>query len=164
MKYLLPILIAVFECCAFAASEHHGQITMGGVPIPGVTVTAARGEKKLVAVTDPQGAYSFPDLQDGAWTIEVEMLGFAPAMKEIIIMPDAPTLEWELKMLAFEEIHAEIIRTPTQRTQVNASKGAAASAAQANEQSASGAFANLSQDDLNHRAADELLINLSLNK
>ena len=162
MKYFLPIVfVVVFECSVFAASEHHGQITIGGVPVPGVTVTANRADKKIVAVTDPQGAYSFSDLQDGAWTIEVEMLGFAPAMREIIIMPDAPTLQWELKMLAFDEIHAEVIRTPSQRTQVNASKGAAA--APANEQQASGAFANLSQDDLNQRAADGFLINGSVN-
>src|SRR5207237_4034102 len=126
-------------------------------------VIAVRGEKKIVAVTDLQGIYSFADLQDGTWTIEVEMLGFMPAMKEVVIMPDAPALQWELKMLSFDQIHAEVIRTPTQRTQVNASKGAAAAAAQANEQPTSGAFANLSQDDLNQRAADGLLINGSVN-
>jgi carboxypeptidase family protein len=162
MKCLLPILFVFLQCSAFAESEHHGQIAIAGVPVPGVTVTAMRGDKKIVAVTDPQGAYFFPDLEDGSWTIEVEMLGFTPAMREIIIMPDAPTLEWELKMLAFDEIHAEVIRTPTQRTQVNASKGAAA-AAPTNEPPASGAFANLSQDDLNQRAADGLLINGSVN-
>ena len=163
MKYLLPILLVLFQCCAFAASEHHGQVTIVGVPVPGVTVTAARGDKKIVAVTDPQGAYSFPDLQDGAWTIQVEMLGFAPAMQEIVIMPDAPVLQWELKMLAFDEIHAEVIRTPSQRTQVNASSGAAAEAVQANNPQPSGAFANLSAEDLNQRAADGLLINGSVN-
>src|SRR5262245_15849066 len=122
-KYLLPIILAILQCAAFAVSEHRGQITMGGIPIPGVTVTASRGDKKVVAVTDPQGAYFFPDLQDGAWTIQVEMLGFAPAMQEIVIMPDAPVLQWELKMMAFDEIHAEVIRTPSQRTQVNESSG-----------------------------------------
>src|SRR5262245_61831610 len=154
MKYLLPFLLVLFECCAFAASEHHGQVTIVGVPVPGVTVTAARGDKKIVAVTDAQGTYLFPDLQDGAWTIQVEMLGFAPAMQEIVIMPDAPALQWELKMLAFDEIHAEVIRTPSQRTQVNASSGAAAAAEQPNNPQPSGAFANLSAEDLNQRAAD----------
>src|SRR6185436_7087233 len=134
-----------------------------GVPVPGVTVTAVRGDKKLVAITNPQGAYSFPDLQDGSWTIEVEMLGFTPAMQEVVIMPDAPMHQWELKMLAFDEIHAEVIRTPAQRTQVNASKAAAAEAVQANNPQPSGAFANLSAEDLNQRAADGLLINGSVN-
>src|SRR6266545_2159401 len=101
MQWLFTILLL--------ASEHHGQVTIGGVPIPGVTVTATRSDKKIVAVTDPQGAYSFPDLEDGAWTIDVEMLGFVPAMREVVIMPDAPALEWQLKMLPFDEIHAEVI-------------------------------------------------------
>jgi hypothetical protein len=159
----LVVLVLLFQCCAFAASEHHGQITIGGVPVPGVTITAARGEKKVNAVTDQQGTYSFPDLQDGAWTLTVEMLGFAPAMQEIIIMPDAPALQWELKMLAFDEIRAEVIRTPSQRTQVNASSNAAAATAPPESPQPSGAFANLSAEDLNQRAADGLLINGSVN-
>ena len=60
------------------ASEYHGQVTFNDLPIPGVTVTATQGSKKVSTVTDIQGAYSFPDLADGNWSIQLEMLGFAP--------------------------------------------------------------------------------------
>ncbi len=67
-----------FVTAVLAASEHHGQVKFGGLPIPGVTVTATQGDKKLVTVSDSQGMYSFPDLPEGAWTFEIEMLCFVP--------------------------------------------------------------------------------------
>ena len=57
-------------------AEYHGQVTFGGLAVPGATVTATQGDKQLATTTDPQGLYSFPDLADGKWTIEVRMTGF----------------------------------------------------------------------------------------
>jgi hypothetical protein len=95
-----------------AAAEHHGQVNFNGLPVPGATVTATGSDKKFVAVTDQQGAYSFPDLADGVWTIQVEMLCFATIQQEVAVAPDAPSPVWELKVLPLEEIHA----TATQPT------------------------------------------------
>jgi len=95
--------LAVF---ALAASEYHGQIKLGGQPVPGVTVTAARGETKIVAITDQQGVYSFPDLADGVWTVQVEMLCFVPAEREVNIAPGAPADEWNLKLLPRNQLEA----------------------------------------------------------
>ena len=86
-------------------TEHHGMVMFGGVPVPGVTVTATQGDKKFVAITDQQGAYSFPDLADGPFTVQVEMLGFTTAKQAVT----TPTAEFELKMLPMEEIHAEVV-------------------------------------------------------
>ena len=74
-------------------TEHHGQVMFGGVPVPGATVTATQGQKKFVAVTDQQGAYSFPELAEGAFTVEVQMLGFSTVKQEVT----TPTAEFELK-------------------------------------------------------------------
>jgi hypothetical protein len=60
----------------------------------------------LVAITDPQGAYSFPNLADGVWNIQVEMLGFATQKQEVAVAPGAPNPTWELKLLSFDEIKA----------------------------------------------------------
>jgi hypothetical protein len=178
-----------------AATERHGQVNFGGVPVPGATVIATQGDKKFVAITDLMGAYSFPDLPDGMWTVEVDMLGFA-ALKG-----DINTTSWELKMLSMEDMKADVAhndapppaptapaatavttapannraagngRTPANQnrqqnsftqTQVNANANAPAPA---NDTPAptSGAFANVSQADLNQRAADGLLINGTVN-
>src|ERR1051326_598322 len=166
---------------------HHGQVMFGGVPVPGATVTVSQGEKRFVAVTDQQGGYSFPELADGPFTIQVEMLGFSTLQQEV----NGPSAEFELKMLPIEEIHADVVhgapaeaaapaasaassntkqaqgasrpQTGFQRTEVNAAS--AASSAPANEAAPapSGAFANLSPEDLNQRAADGFLINGTVN-
>jgi trimeric autotransporter adhesin len=103
---LLSCVVACATVFALAASPHHGVVTFGGLPVPGATVTVTQGDKKLVAVTDQQGAYSFPDLADGIWKIQVEMLCFAPINQEIGITPEAPSPVWELKLLSLDEIKA----------------------------------------------------------
>ena len=56
--------------------------------MPGATVTATMGDKKLVAVTDPQGIYTFPDLPDGVWNLQVEMLCFTTLKMEVAAAPN----------------------------------------------------------------------------
>ena len=41
-------------------------------------VPITRAIRSFRAVSDPQGAYSFPDLPDGTWQLQAEMLGFSP--------------------------------------------------------------------------------------
>jgi hypothetical protein len=53
----------------------------------------------MVTTTDDQGAYSFPELADGTWTIEVEMMGFARLTRDVGIASDAPPADWDLKLL-----------------------------------------------------------------
>jgi hypothetical protein len=90
--------------CPLLASEHHGVVQFGDVPVPGATVTATQGGQHLTAVTNQQGAYSFSDLRDGMWTIEVGMPGFEPIQRELTIAPHGQASEWRLKMLPFAEI------------------------------------------------------------
>jgi len=178
MTIILYILLLV--------AEHHGQVVFAGVPVPGAIVTATQGDKKFVTVTDQQGAYAFPDLADGPFSIQVEMLGFSTIKQDI----SGDTAEFELKMLPMEDIKAEIVRaaappepqptpapaasggkqTPTpprqqsgfQRTEVNASNNANPTPANATPP-ASSAFANASPEELNQRAADGFLINGTVN-
>src|SRR5580698_3473980 len=89
-----------------ATSERHGHVMFGGLPLPGVTVTASQGDKKIIALTDPQGAYSFSDLPDGVWNIEVEMLCFAPIKEDVTLGADAQIPDWNLKLLPLDQIKA----------------------------------------------------------
>ena len=56
------MLICVFAFAVFplqaAASEYHGQVTFGGFPVPGATITATLGTKKFTTVTDQGGLYN----------------------------------------------------------------------------------------------------------
>jgi len=134
--------------CAFAwlcglslamASEYHGQVTFGGLPLPGstVTVTATQGNKTAVAITDSQGFYSFPDLADGKWTITIEMTGFAPIKQEVTVAPDAPAGTFQMKLLTLEQMRAAT-------KPVKAEAAPAVSASSAASQSTSAATAQSS--------------------
>jgi hypothetical protein len=98
--------LALLLTIPLAAAEQHGIVRFSGLPVPGATVTATRGDKSFTAITDPQGTYSFPDLADGAWTIQIEMVGFAPIRQEVTISAQSAIPEFELKMLPLAEIHA----------------------------------------------------------
>ena len=92
------------------ASEYHGQIIFDGLPVPGstVTVTATQGDKKVVAISDDQGIFSFPDLTDGKWSLEILMTGFAPVKREITVAPSAAQGTFELKLMSLDQIRAEV--------------------------------------------------------
>ena len=64
------------------ASDQSGQIVFFGLPVPGATITATQGEKKMVSITDEHGIYKFSDLPDGVWTLEVQMTGFLPPVAQ----------------------------------------------------------------------------------
>ncbi len=101
---MLALVLSVGAHSGFAASEHYGQVTFGGLPVPGATVTASQGDKQIVTASDQQGVCRFPDLADGVWTIRVEMLGFSPLTEDVTVAPNAPASMWDLKLLPFEEI------------------------------------------------------------
>lgn len=97
-------LVACFTLTGLLASESHGVVKSGGLPVPGATVTATQGDKKVVTTTDDTGYYSFPDLADGVWKITVESLGFVTANRDIGVASDVPGPEWDLKYQTLEAI------------------------------------------------------------
>jgi hypothetical protein len=107
MQLLTRAAVVWLALLPLAAAEHHGQVKFGALPLPGASVTATQGDKKFVAVTDLQGVYSFPDLRDGTWNMQVEMLCFAPQRRDVEVGAAAAGPEWELKLLPVEEMHAE---------------------------------------------------------
>src|SRR5579883_1122522 len=102
--YISRILAVWVTVTGLLASEHRGFVTAAGLPLPGATVTATLGDKKLSTTTDDQGEYVFPDLADGTWTIDVEMLGFSKVSREVGVAPEAPSPTWDLKMLSAADL------------------------------------------------------------
>ena len=89
------------------ASEYHGQVLLNGLPVPGASVTAAKDKTRITVSTDDRGIYSFPDLPDGSWTIEVSMTGFAIIKQNISISPDTPAGSWQLSMLSVDQVMSQ---------------------------------------------------------
>jgi hypothetical protein len=153
----------------FAAADQYGRVTFADLPVPGASVTATKGETSRVTVTDQQGVYHFANLDDGAWTIKVDMLGFASSSQDVTIPSSTPPPAFALTLRSFADITAGItpvdVSPPTtpapaqggfQRAAVTATPGDAGRGAPA-----SGASdANAANAD---EAADGFLINGSVN-
>jgi hypothetical protein len=88
------------------ASEYHGTVKAVSLALPGATVTASQGDKQIVTSTDQQGAFSFAELADGTWRIEVEMLGFEKMARQVGVAPDAPAADFALKYQTEEALAA----------------------------------------------------------
>jgi hypothetical protein len=126
MRLCILALLGAARCAA--ASEYHGRVLFDGLPVPGATVTVTQQAKSLSTVTDSQGLYEFPDLPDGAWTIHIEMRGFAILDNSITVAPNASQTEFELKLLSLAEILAET-HTPPPQTPALQPRAAAANPA-----------------------------------
>ena len=96
---------------AFAADQY-GQVLFSGVPVPGATVTAAQGEKKVAATTDADGVFRLVDLAAGVWTLTVEMLGFATETRDVTVPTEGEPPSFALKLKTFDEISRDL---PVQR-------------------------------------------------
>src|SRR3954451_5998934 len=85
-----------------------GKVTddQGGV-LPGVTVTlagpAAMGTP--TAVSNEQGRYRFPAVNSGTYTLKFELAGFAPMLREGIVVPvrQTITVDATLKLASLQE-------------------------------------------------------------
>ncbi len=170
LVYILVCVASLGACLAAPplalASEYHGRITFGGLPVPGATIKATHDSQKLVAVSDQQGNYSFADLPDGTWKIEVEMQCFSTVEQTVTIGPNAPAGAWELKLLSVDQImaKAKAVKAETAPT-VSAATAAPAikpDAPKPND-SASAAEKPKPQDDPPIQPSDGLLINGSVN-
>ena len=107
---LLAIALCVSARVLLAGGEHSGQVTYGGLPVPGATVTATAGDKKLVTATDEQGVFRLGDATEGAWTLRVEMLGFESLTREITVTAAPQPSEWTLALRPFDDITRGIAR------------------------------------------------------
>ncbi|MBZ5619212.1 MAG: carboxypeptidase regulatory-like domain-containing protein [Acidobacteriia bacterium] len=105
------LIAASLAISGMMASEFHGTVNSGGLPFPGVTVTATQGDRKVVTTTDEKGLFRFADLTDGIWTVEVQMLGFETIARQVGIAPGAPAPVWELKFLTEDALLASLDAT-----------------------------------------------------
>ncbi|MGH9663217.1 MAG: carboxypeptidase-like regulatory domain-containing protein, partial [Bryobacteraceae bacterium] len=142
-------------------ADYRGQVTFGGLPVPGATVTATRDGRKFVGITDQRGLYSFSGLAEGTWTIAVEMLCFSPVRREVNVTADAPLAQWELKLLPLSEIQAAPVTAARSRPQLAPEPSEQRPSEEPKTPAAGSASSGIGDFDQN--AADGFLINGSVN-
>ena len=95
-----------------AAADTSGVVTVGGVAVPGATITATNGGSRVSTVSGIDGSFRLADLAAGTWTVRVEMAGFAPLVRDVRIPPEGPVDPWELALLPFEELAKTLAASP----------------------------------------------------
>lgn len=91
-----------------SAAEYHGTVLVKGLPFPGAVVTATRDSQKLVTTTDTTGLFSFPELADGVWNIEVTAFGFRKLVQPVVVNAEATPIAWNLQFLPENQLLAEL--------------------------------------------------------
>ena len=109
-KLLIAIALLAGTHHVLAGGEHSGQVIFGGLPVPGATVTASAGDKKLVTATDEEGMFKLPDASEGVWTLKVEMLGFEMLTRDVTVTAAPQPSAWTLVLRPFDDITRGIPR------------------------------------------------------
>lgn len=107
-----PAAIFALWCAVCLASEQRGEVSFGGLPVPGATVIASQDQRRVETITDQSGSFDLGNLSDGAWTIEVSMTGFATLRRAVLVTHDGSAAKWELTMLPASAIQAAPVKTP----------------------------------------------------
>jgi len=89
---------------ALAAAVLTGRILFSGLPVPGAVVTASHGAHVITTSSDGDGVFRLPDLEEGAWTLRVQMRGFADVTREIAVPFTGAPLTITLAMRTYAEI------------------------------------------------------------
>ena len=146
------------------AIEYRGQVSFGGLPVPGATITATQGAKKFAVVTDQGGVYRFADLADGAWAITVEMQCFVTMRGEVTISAGVNAVpgKWELVLLPLDELLARTKVTQLPVVPAASAAMVAKGAAAGNGMNAAGEIPK-PKEDAGQQSNDGFLVNGSSN-
>ena len=87
-------------------SDVSGRVLFAGLPVPGAAVTLTRGDRSSATVSAEDGAFTFAQVDEGAWTLRVEMRGFATLQRDLTLPLADPALVVTLTMLRYDEIVA----------------------------------------------------------
>jgi len=156
--YLVCMFAAIAFPCIAAAAEYRGQVTFGGLPLPGATVTVTQGTKKVTAVTDQGGIYTFPDLADGPGKVEIEMLCFSTVTADVTISAATAPGKWELTLLPLDQITKLTKLPPAPVPSLSTRPKAPAAAANENAPELP-----KPAEDANQQSSDGFLVNGSVN-
>ncbi len=148
---LSAVITTLVVTLVTAVADEHGFVTFNGLPVPGATVTAIQGDKQPAATSDESGRFVLAGLDESAYTLRVEMLGFATVTREVTPGEEIGARTFELSLLPFEEVRKRAtIAKPVVMETLTVDAGASEQAA-------------FVDPELERQAAEGLLVNGSVN-
>ncbi len=112
MKLALPLALAVFACAPIAAEEAPLLVTLRGQVVDAQTgepiakALVSIRDRKVEAVTDASGRFSFAGLPPGDIEIAVTTVGYGLARRTVLAGPDTGELEIRLGQDAIKRSEA----------------------------------------------------------
>jgi hypothetical protein len=97
-------LLLMPAAAARNTSDVSGRVLFSGLPVPGASITLTRGDRTVSTVSAEDGAFAFARVDEGVWTLRVEMRGFATLRRDLTLPPADPPLVVTLTMLRYDEI------------------------------------------------------------
>ncbi|MBZ5566623.1 MAG: TonB-dependent receptor [Acidobacteriia bacterium] len=115
------VLLATASALAQAPAncDLAGRVLAGGVPLPGVSISASNSltGKKAATSTDVSGAYILVAPSNGRYVIRGELAGFAPVTKELVVNAANCHPRADLEMMLQSRAQAEEQRQQRQTQQ-----------------------------------------------
>jgi trimeric autotransporter adhesin len=104
-RFTIETFVLLLLASTVLGADQQGVVRIGEVPVPGAAVQATQGTKTLRTITDGDGHYAIPEISEGTWAIQVELLGFETARRDVVVSKEPKVEEWDLKMRPLAEIN-----------------------------------------------------------
>jgi hypothetical protein len=88
-----------------------GRVLYSDLPVPGATITGTQGPRTASTVSDADGTFRLGALDDGTWTVRVEMRGFVTATRDVTL-PLTDPLTFTLTMRSYRQIVGSTAPSP----------------------------------------------------
>jgi hypothetical protein len=95
MRDFSVFLVLVWALAVSAPAAQRGVVSANGLPVPGATVVAVQGDRKVVSSTGEDGSYVLDEADGGAWKLRVEMFGFVAEEREVAT---SEPVSWTLRV------------------------------------------------------------------
>ena len=95
---VVAVTLAIAAQTPSTPDDLSGRILFAGQAVPGATVTATQGDRTVATVSNDEGVFRFAGVNDGAWTVRVEMRGFVTETRDSPCRSRNPPLTIPLTM------------------------------------------------------------------
>jgi hypothetical protein len=166
------LLVLTAWAARTSAAGLAGRVVFADQPVPGATVIATKGDRQITTVTNEQGAFTFADLENGTWSVRVEMATFVTLVNEVTIPAATPPV-WTLALKSLKELTAgrppatagpsPAAPAPRPAAPTSATRPSASTATAAPPATATAAAPSAAAPPVDANANDGLVINGSVN-
>jgi hypothetical protein len=95
MSFALLMVIAAAQTTT--TTHVTGTVRSASLPIPGATVAARQGDRRISTTTDENGQYEL-DLPSGTWNVEVNMMAFGTARRDLVVGNTPASVDYALEI------------------------------------------------------------------